>query len=71
MVHAIEVPGSLLCRRCLISPHEPGLVFPACYGQLALPEVIFDADLIEELVDLPMVKARSVSRLQNFERTRG
>ena len=70
VVHAIEIPGSLLCRRCLISPHAPDLVFPACYGDLALPQVDFDADLIDELVNLPLVNARSQSRLQYFERTR-
>ncbi|HEV7788281.1 MAG TPA: hypothetical protein VGP05_04655, partial [Pseudonocardia sp.] len=37
VVRVLEVPGALLCRRCLIAPARPDLRFPPIYATLALP----------------------------------
>jgi hypothetical protein len=49
VVRVLEVPDALLCKQCLIAPGLPGLVFPACYLDLALPPKPIGPALLAEL----------------------
>ena len=54
VVRVPEVPGALLCRRCLVAPAHPDLQFPPLYGDLALPTT----RILEEV----LVRAQNIPR---------
>lgn len=48
VVRVPEVPGSMLCRACAVSPFLPSLQFPLSYLELALPETSIPDELLTE-----------------------
>ncbi len=67
VVRVPEVPGSLLCRACLISPALPDLPFPPMYERLALPTVTFPDELLDDLRKLA-AHTKTERRLANTPR---
>ncbi len=57
-----EVPGSILCRQCVLSPFAVGLRFPQQYLELALPETSIPEELLEEALSMEIGSRRKGPR---------
>ncbi len=63
VVRVPEVPGSMLCRKCVVSPFAPSLQFPRDYIGLALPHTVIPKELVARASHLPVGSRRKGPRV--------